>query len=160
MIDAELEVRGVAERLRRLMFELLPPLPGRDLRDAVETYGSVLFSGSEMVYAVLGEVSGPVSDNHLVAYRLIQEALRNALAHSGGTRVEIDLQETDCELVVRVSDDGVGMSDRETPPTHAGLRILRRRAQAAEGSAEFATGLDGRGIALVLRLPIDRGSGA
>jgi PAS domain S-box-containing protein len=154
LADAEIEVRGVADRLRRLMFELMPPVAGNDLRSAVETYCSVLFAGSEMRYEIVGDIGGLGSDRYLLAYRLIQEALRNALTHSEAARVRVEFDRTPTELVFRVSDDGVGMGDGETPPTHAGLRIVRRRAEAASGSAQFGIGLDGRGSSIELRLPL------
>ncbi len=165
-VDAEIEVRAVAERLRQLMFGLMPPPDGRDLRDAVRSYCSVLFAQSPMRWEIAGDAGGAggageageagetLSDSHLVAYRLIQEALRNALAHSQGTRVEVRLEETDSELRVRVSDDGQGINRRASALTHAGMRIIRQRAQAAGGSAEFTVGLEGRGTALVVRLPV------
>lgn len=154
LADSEIEVRQVAEQLRRLMFELMPPIAGDDLRSAVETYCLTLLSGSSIRHEIIGDVGALGSDRYLVAYRLIQEALRNALAHSRGTRVCVEFQPGPTELVVRVSDDGIGMGDGEAPPTHAGLRIVRRRAEAAGGSATFGIGLDGRGSSIELRLPL------
>jgi PAS domain S-box-containing protein len=153
LADAEVEVRGVAERLRQLTFELMPPVDGGDLRAAVESYCAVVFGESELGYEVVGDAAGLAADRALVAYRLIQEALRNARRHSRGSRVVVSFERTAAELVCRVADDGVGMGDAETPPTHAGLRIVRERAEAAGGVARFGPGLDGRGLTVELRLP-------
>jgi two-component system sensor histidine kinase UhpB len=107
-----------------------------------------------MRYEIVGDIGGLGSDRYLLAYRLIQEALRNALTHSEAARVRVEFDRNPTELVFRVSDDGIGMGDGETPPTHAGLRIVRRRAEAASGSAQFGIGLDGRGSSIELRLPL------
>jgi signal transduction histidine kinase len=154
LADGEIEVRGVADRLRKLMFELMPPLAGRDLRSSVETYCAVAFAETLIEYEIVGELDGLSSDRSLVAYRLIQEALRNALKHSHATRVQVSLEQTASELRFRVSDDGVGMGAGETPPTHAGLRIVRQRVEADGGSAHFGRGLDDRGSSIELRLPL------
>src|ERR1700761_7934828 len=45
---ASWHVRDAANRLRRVMFELMPPMGCSDLRAALEAYCSVLFAGTEM----------------------------------------------------------------------------------------------------------------
>ena len=157
LVDAEREVRSVAERLRGLMFELMAPMAGDDLRAAVESYCGILFRETAMSFEVVGEVRSLASERYLLAYRLIQEALRNARAHSHGSRVRVVLEATATELVISVADDGVGMNPATgavTPPTHAGLRIVRQRTEAAGGVASFGPGLDGRGSAIEVRLPL------
>jgi PAS domain S-box-containing protein len=155
--EAETEVRSVAQRLRGLMYELMEPMAGDDLRAAVQAYCEILFAGSEMTWEVSGEVRSLASERYLLAYRLTQEALRNALKHSRGTRVRVTMEATATELVICVADDGIGMDDAagaSTPPTHAGLRIVRQRAEAAGGTASFGPGLDGRGSGIEVRLPL------
>ena len=160
LTDSEQEVRSVAQRLRGLMFELMAPTASDDLRAAVESYCEILFRGTSMRFAVDGEIRSLSSERYLLAYRLIQEALRNALKHSRGTQVRVTLRATATELVIRVADDGVGMDDGgrdglpPTQPTHAGLRIVRQRTEAAGGTAAFGVGLDGRGSAIEVRLPL------
>lgn len=159
LVEAELEVRDVAEQLRRLMFELLPPVGRSDLRASVETYCGVLFACTAITYEIDGDTEGLGPDRYLVAYRLIQEVLRNALTHSCGTRVRVSFETVQHELVARVADDGVGMGRSELAPTHAGLRIVRQRAEAAGCSASFGVGLDGRGSSIELRIPLGGGPG-
>jgi PAS domain S-box-containing protein len=158
LLDAEREVRNVAESLRGLMFELMAPDAGDDLRAAVVSYCEVLFRDSAMRHEVVGEVRLLATERYLLAYRLIQEALRNALHHSQGTRVRVTMQATSSELVIRIADDGVGMDGEtgpiDTPPTHAGLRIVRQRTEAAGGVASFGPGIDGRGSGIEVRLPL------
>jgi PAS domain S-box-containing protein len=154
---AERDVCNVAESLRGLMFELMAPTSRDDLRAVVISYCEILFRETEMRFEVIGEVRSLTSERYLLAYRLIQEALRNALKHSRGARVEVSMEATDSELVIRVADDGVGMDETpgaSAPPTHAGLRIIRQRTEAAGGAARFGVGLDGRGSAIEVRLPL------
>jgi signal transduction histidine kinase len=153
---ASWHVRDAANRLRRVMFELLPPLSSTDLRGALEAYCEVLFAGSGMTCEVAGEVPEALdSDVGAVAYRVAQEAARNALRHSGGTHVRVTLEHAGDELVVSISDDGVGLGHGAPDfPDHAGMRIIDQRAGAIGGSVAFDVGLGGRGTSVVVSLPV------
>lgn len=156
---ASWHVRDAANRLRRVMFELMPPMGCADLRSALEAYCSVLFAGAEMAYEIVGDAPVELeSEVSAVAYRVIQEAARNALRHSGGTRVRVALDHDAEELVVSVSDDGVGLGDfGDGFPAHAGLRIIEQRAAAIGGHVTFAPGLRGRGTSVVVSIPLTDG---
>jgi signal transduction histidine kinase len=156
LAEAEVEVRRAAERLRRLMVGLMRPTGDHDLVADIAEYCDVLFAGSAMTYTLEGDVGELDEVTHLLAYRLVQEAVRNALTHSHGTRVLVSVGRTSSELALSVSDDGIGMGEPRSEPTHAGLRILRGRAETAGGSAAIGTGIDGRGAGVELRLPLAR----
>ena len=73
----------------------------------------------------------------LVAYRVVQEALNNAIKHSGGVQLQVlvALQPGD-ELLVRVDDNGRGLPDASERPARFGLTGLRERVQALGGRFE------------------------
>ena len=48
----------------------------------------------------------------LVVYRIAQEALTNAVRHSGASRIELELEVGSRRLTLRVSDDGTGLPPR------------------------------------------------
>jgi len=148
-------VRDAAERLRRSMFDLMPPLPAADLCEAVEIYASVLFADSGLVHELVGGAPELTAETRVMAYRLIQEALRNARRHSSARQIQTELTRTGGELRITVSDDGVGLrQENAQAPTHAGLRIIRQRVESLGGTVSFDVGLNGRGTAVRLRLPL------
>jgi signal transduction histidine kinase len=156
LADAENQVRRIGERLRQLMFELMPPIAECDLQTAVESYCAVVLVDGPLAYEVSGGPHGLAGDKHLLAYRLVQEAIRNALKHSRGTRLRIAFEVAADELVATVSDDGVGLpGGPETEPTHGGIRIMRQRAQAAGGATVFGPGLGGHGLSVAFHLPVE-----
>jgi signal transduction histidine kinase len=64
-------------------------------------------------------------------FRIAQEAIRNALYHSRGTRISVDLRMRDSTVSLSVSDDGVGF-DPSAPHIrgrHLGLTSMQERAQ-------------------------------
>ncbi len=152
---ASSHVRDAADHLRQVMFELMPPTRATDLRGALEAYCAVLFAGSGMACEVTGEAPEVDPDVGAVAYRITQEAARNALRHSCAAHVRVALERGGDELVVTVSDDGVGLgADGSGFPDHAGLRIIDQRAGAIGGTVAFETGLGGQGTSVVVCLPL------
>jgi two-component system sensor histidine kinase UhpB len=89
-------------------------------------------------------------DAEVVVYRVAQEALTNALRHSGAERIALTLSRVEAggaELCV--ADDGRGLDGTEEG---TGLRGMRERALLAGGVLELA-GAPGGGALITLRLP-------
>ena len=98
----------------------------------------------------------PLPDEiQLVTYRVAQEALSNAVQHSGAdhVRVRLNLDERDLEL--RVSDDGRGMTgeEREGGEGRLGIAGMRERALLVGGVLEIDSAPN-LGTRVRLRLPI------
>lgn len=92
----------------------------------------------------------------VVAYRVVQESLRNAVRHSGADRVQVTVRELPGRLEVEVSDDGRGLPARLPGPAqgHVGLAGLRERVELAGGLLTVANaGQGGVRIGAVLPLP-------
>ncbi|MDA0637706.1 sensor histidine kinase [Nonomuraea sp. MCN248] len=91
----------------------------------------------------------------LAVYRIVQEALTNTLRH-GGPRVGalVELRCRDSELVVRVTDDGLGAA---APPASGGHGLLGMRERAAMYGGEVTAGpRPGGGFEVLARLPVPR----
>jgi signal transduction histidine kinase len=72
-------------------------------------------------------------------YRIVQEALTNALKHAHATQVGVTVAEENGEVVVEVRDDGAGF--RPDAATRGyGLIGMRERVQLAGGRLEIDTG--------------------
>jgi two-component system, NarL family, sensor histidine kinase UhpB len=87
------------------------------------------------------------------AYRIVQEALVNALRHASASRIVVSVRVEADRLVVRVDDNGVGVSAGWDQPGHYGVRGMRERAAALQGSFELGAGQDG-GTQVIARLPV------
>lgn len=92
-----------------------------------------------------------VDDVSLAAFRVLQEAVHNAVRHAGATRVDVTLRFDD-GVDVQVDDDGVGLPADGARRDGLGLVGMRERASALGGS--FAVGpRPGGGTSLRCRLP-------
>lgn len=94
-------------------------------------------------------------DVQLVIYRVSQEAIGNALRHSGAGRIDVHLNRVGNTFVLTVTDDGSGFSfDQAT--SGLGLGGMRERAILVGGSVdvESRTGL---GTTIRLTVPVREG---
>lgn len=75
------------------------------------------------------ELADTVTANHL--YRIAQEAVSNALRHSGGNHLTVSLvKETDQLWRLRITDNGKGFDPGGTSSDGIGLSTMRFRARA------------------------------
>ncbi len=89
----------------------------------------------------------------LCAYRILQEALTNAFRHAAARQVTVSVGTEADELVVRVSDDGIGLDPGWEHSGHYGVRGMRERAVASGGSLQLISGPH-QGTQVVARLPL------
>ena len=153
--EARLDVHAAATRLRGLMFELLPPVPRLRLVDTIAAYCQSQFDGTDFSLRGQGETEELEPDTYLLAYRLAQEAVRNARKHSHGSRVSVAVGTSDGRLVLEVSDDGIGLerSRRHTGPAAAcGSSASASPRPAAKAASARPRG---QGTRVRMELPLD-----
>jgi PAS domain S-box-containing protein len=89
--------------------------------------------------------------NHL--YRIAQEAVQNALKHSGASSIQIELWSRPAELTLSVTDDGRGVAGAAAAGTGLGMRTMRFRASAIGGRLSITRGANG-GNSVVCEVPM------
>ena len=90
----------------------------------------------------------------LAGYRILQEALTNALKHAAGASVEASVACTDDGLQIDVINDGNPTSRASSE--HVGHGLLGMRERVALYGGELSTGpRDGGGFAVHARLPLE-----
>ena len=132
------DLDAASVRLRRLLFRLRPG--ALDHGTLGEAIGQLLTeSAGESPHTEVFDSSGPAldADTRTVAYRIVQEAVANALKHARAQRIEVHLDDHSGGLLVSVRDDGAGFdyeqARRSQPPGHLGLATMRERAEIAGG---------------------------
>jgi signal transduction histidine kinase len=127
------------------------PTPG--LADLPRLVDEVTGAGLRVELTVTADTTDTPSGVELAAYRIVQEALTNALRHAHASRVVVTL-ETDADgLHIVVTDDGVG--GRGARPGGHGLVGMRERV-AVYGGALDAGPMAGGGFRVDATLPYDR----
>jgi signal transduction histidine kinase len=85
-------------------------------------------------------------------YRVIQESLANIARHSQADQVELDLSYMDEEIIVQISDDGVGF-DVQDQQSGLGLRSMQERIDLINGTLVI-TSIPDEGTMVNLSAPI------
>jgi PAS domain S-box-containing protein len=90
----------------------------------------------------------------LCLFRVLQEALQNAVKYSGVRKFSAELRATSDEIELIVSDSGVGF-DKDQTLAHQGLGLIsmRERAQMVDGYFEIDSE-PGKGTSIHVRVPL------
>jgi signal transduction histidine kinase len=91
----------------------------------------------------------------LAGYRVVQEALTNALKHAGPARAAVTVRHERWEVVLEIIDDGAGAAEHELGAIGGGHGIvgMRERVGLYGGSVEAGPARGG-GFAVRARLPV------
>lgn len=81
----------------------------------------------------------------------VNEGLTNVARHAHASRVEVVVTARGPDLVVVITDDGIGLPAERV---ESGLANLRHRAHLAGGQMTTGLGVDGRGLRLTSRVPL------
>jgi signal transduction histidine kinase len=132
----------------------LGPQPGLDSVGSL--VAEVERAGLPVALHVEGETAPLPRAVELSAYRIVQEALTNALKHAHASRADVTLRYGPDELRIEVRDDGSGGGATSNGPGY-GLVGVRERVKIYGGTMTAGTAPDG-GFVLDARLPL-RGDG-
>ena len=158
------EVRGLLDRieddLRRLSHELRPTiLDDLGLLPALQFLAEGIAKRTGLLIEVGGSTRGrlpPVVETAL--YRIVQEALTNAVRHADAACVRIQLQREPRAIRCSIADDGVGF-DAPTVLAHRGgpglgLVSMQERLEAVRGSFQIISA-PGRGTRVHVAIPLE-----
>lgn len=153
-------LRSVADQLRGVATELHPPV--LDDLGLVPSIEFLAARGPEDVHvsvAITSEgdytsAARPPANVELAVFRIVQEAVANAVEHAECSEIVIDGSVSADHIDLRVADDGVGLTDREMSRAmrdgRLGLASMRRRAEAIDADLEIQ-GRPGKGTTLKVR---------
>jgi signal transduction histidine kinase len=174
LVDSFADIRASAlsglKELRRVLGVLrsdtqeTAPQPGLD--DLEELLESARSAGVTVTAGVSGTARPLPAGVDLSAYRIIQEALSNAMRHSPGADVQVKLYYGDAALVVEVRNDhcppGTSTATEQdgVPGDGGGHGIIGMRERATMLGGYLQAGPTEKGEFLVTAaLPLDAGSG-
>ncbi len=91
----------------------------------------------------------------IAAYRIVQEALTNAIKHAGPARIDLTLSSAGGELEILVVDDGRGATGPRGTSDGRGIVGMRERASVLGGRLDARPGPNG-GFIVRAVLPLDQ----
>lgn len=155
---ARAEIAEIIGDVRRLVHGLRPPaLDDVGLAGAVRQQVDRLRSpGMSVSVEIPPDLSGLPAAAEVAAYRIVSEALTNVVRHSAAGHTSVRIREEDGDLVIAVTDDGVGIGPAS--PAGIGLSSMRERARELGGRCTVEP-VAGGGTRVVAHLPLDRTAG-
>lgn len=132
------------EAVRRISHELMPPeFAYANIDEVVRFYintqaeantGKILITyDSQCMNADWSEITDNVS---LEIYRIIQEAVGNAVKHSNATEIKVNMVLNERQLHATVSDNG---SYKACPKAGIGMESIRKRSNSIKGKVAIET---------------------
>jgi signal transduction histidine kinase len=148
--------RDTQAELRSLIFELRPPQLEKD--GLVATIGKDLdiLGRAHGLKADLRVHGTPELDSavELELYRIVQEALNNAIRHARAETIAVEVEAGDGAVTTTVRDDGVGFDPgaRAIRERRLGLTSMRERAERLGGTFSVHTAREA-GTAVKVEIP-------
>jgi signal transduction histidine kinase len=139
--DAAGSLRGSLRALRSLLVEIHPPdLDADGLAAALDDLVAPAAAAGMTAHVGVEGVAGAPDRAVRLVWRVAQEAVRNALRHSRGSRLDVLVERRGDRLVLVVRDDGVGIDEAVRPDgEHLGLRGLAGLARDEGGRLDVAS---------------------
>lgn len=125
---------------------------------AVETLleRSVGSAPAPLTYELIDDSAGRLDalpPNMVVAvYRIVQEAINNAIVHANASRIMLNLRDAEGRIQLIIEDDGLGLSMVPRRRT-GGLTNMQTRASLIRADLRATPGANGQGTRLELVLP-------
>jgi signal transduction histidine kinase len=128
-----------------------------DLSGALQGILKQMADGTEIASSldVTGRVRRlpPVVENNVL--RAGQEAIANAIKHSGAKQVKVTLEFEEKQFRMRVTDDGRGFDPHQPPPGDGSFGLVGMRERVAELKGELnIRSAPGQGAEILFTIPL------
>ena len=163
LLEVEAAGRAAMTELRQVMGLLtenprdrreLAPLPGLDQIGAL--IKRIRATGVPIEYRVQGTPRPLPHGIDLTAYRVVQEALTNAIKHASGASIDIDVTYAPAELGLKIDDSGGVAGQTAASGNGRGLIGLKERVGVHGGTVEAGSrALGGYRVRVQLPLPAE-----
>ncbi len=137
------EADEMARTISRDMVQV--DLETRGLHVAIDDFCSKISKITGVEYELLTSGAFEIEDHStaLHLYRIVQEAVNNAIKHGKPGKICVRLSQTDHHISVIIDDNGSGFDPKTVTGKGAGLEIMKHRAGIMGGILEFCRSEEG-----------------
>lgn len=150
-------IESAQKDLRILLLHLRPSeLDGKSLVEGFEVILKEVSDKSTIQVYFKHEVKElpKLVEEHL--FRIAQEIISNTLRHSKAQHLDVYLIQTETELQLKMTDDGVGFVQDEEQELSYGLQNIQERVEDMAGTLKIRTAPE-KGVAIDIRIPLLKG---
>jgi two-component system sensor histidine kinase DegS len=150
-------VRSALYEVRRIIYDLRPmALDDLGLVPTLRKYLQTIeeyHNKAKIEFVNLGLELRLPPKYEVALFRLIQEAVQNALKHSEASDIIVRLEMTKSKINVLIKDNGVGFDVKKTCPKSFGLLGMRERVELLDGDLTIESKV-GKGTLVYIHVPI------
>jgi PAS domain S-box-containing protein len=153
MIDL---VSSTVKKVQKISSDLRPGmLDDLGLTASLEWYSKECEKRSNFTCKLeLDEIPNLNSKIKLVLFRIFQEGMTNIIRHSNAKKVKVKLHSSSSGIIMKISDDGIGISKKKTNMKDSlGLIGMKERLREFNGTLEIISSKN-KGTSLVINIPI------
>lgn len=161
MRDLKKMVRSALYEVRRIIYDLRPmALDDLGLIPTLKKYLQTIeeYHKTTITFTYTGEVKRLSNRFEVAVFRLVQEAVQNALKHAEATTIQVKMELKQNSLLIVVKDDGKGFNPNEKKEKAFGLMGMRERIEWLEGKLHIYSQL-GRGTIVTMHIPLQKTEG-
>lgn len=119
----------------------------------LKDFGERMFSEKGIEFRFHGEIASPVKIPMGFSRQInliFKEAMTNTFKHSQATAADFNLRINDCEIILTLKDNGIGINPEKLENSQRGLDNIKSRAKRINGKVKFQSSEFGTTLELVL----------
>ncbi|MGG0888343.1 sensor histidine kinase [Cytobacillus horneckiae] len=163
--EAMIEIRNLKKMVRSALYEVrriiydLRPMALDDL-GLVPTLKKYLQTTEEyhkqtkISFMNIGKEIRLPSQYEVALFRLIQEAVQNAIKHAESNEIAVKLEINKMRVAVVIKDDGKGFDTNEKKAQSFGIIGMRERVELLEGQLSIDSHI-GKGTIVIIQIPLN-----
>ncbi|MBE2976337.1 sensor histidine kinase [Priestia megaterium] len=156
--DLRKMVRSALYEVRRIIYDLRPMalddlglIPTlRKYLDTIEDYNE---GKPRITFISIGQEKRTASKLEVALFRLVQEAVTNALKHADATEIQVKIEFNNEHAILLVKDDGCGFNQEEKKENSFGLIGMKERVDLLDGTISIHSKIN-QGTLVMIKVPI------
>ncbi|WP_411274299.1 sensor histidine kinase, partial [Daejeonella sp.] len=92
------------------------------------------------------------AEKSLILFRLLQEVINNIIKHASATKIAISLNQVQSNILLSITDNGIGFVAEDVSKNGMGLSNLSRRTNAIQGNLDIISA-PGKGTTIAIKVP-------
>jgi len=156
--DLRKMVRSALYEVRRIIYDLRPmALDDLGLIPTLLKYLDTIEDDNEgkprITFSSIGQEKRTASKLEVALFRLVQEAVTNALKHADATEIQVKIEFNNEHAILLVKDDGCGFNQEEKKENSFGLIGMKERVDLLDGTISVHSKIN-QGTLVMIKVPI------
>jgi signal transduction histidine kinase len=147
-------LQSCIRELKEIAYSLLPPELENGFLNAINRFSNRINALGKLNFVIEVQEDFVESDLGVIdkfnLYRIVQEFINNSMKHAQAQTLIFEIQKTDSEILITVSDNGVGF-DMEKVDKGLGLQNLQHRMKMSNIKGQMQS-VPGQGSKLLMRI--------